>query len=354
MQVPSAGQPVHAGRYPVGHRSLTLHDLSREGRRLDVEVWYPADDAATTRPYSHYEVLPGVAFASTVAREGAAARVGSYPLVLLSHGRTGTRLSYTGLCQALAGQGSIVICPDHPGDVLMDWLSGRHADDRTNEVNRLADAHFLLAAMLAEVPPNPIEQGVPDDLRSAVDHDRVVVAGHSYGAYTAFASAAGARGVEPHPHVRAVVALQPYTRTMSDSLIGRVQLPTLLVISELDRTTPPASDAERPWALLRGEPTWRLDLAFAGHHACSDVPLYAELVEQIPGIPDLVRQYLQMTAAESAAHGAPPWRVTLGRIVQTVWAFLDIVLDVDPAAGDAAASDIGGTPALMLRRRADR
>jgi len=138
---------------------------------------------------------------------------------------------------------------------------------------------------------------------------------------------------------------------MSDSLIGRVAVPALLVVSELDRTTPPESDAERPWALLRGEPTWRLDVAFAGHHASSDVPLYAELVERIVGIPDLVRQYLQMTAAESSAPGAPPWRVTQGRIVRATWAFLQSVLDIDPVAARATADELSSTPTLMFRIR---
>jgi predicted dienelactone hydrolase len=351
MQLASAGPPVEVGPFPVGRRSVTLHDAERDGRRLEVEIWHPAVQDARASPLAIYEVLPGVAFTSSAAHQDVAVRDGRVPLILLSHGRTGNRLAYSGLCQALAGRGAIVVVPDHPGDVLTDWLSGNHADDRTNEINRLADAHFLLAAMLGDVATNALDIGVPADVRDAVDHDRIAIIGHSYGAYTAFAAAAGARGVGPHEHVRAVVGLQPYTRAMSDGLLGRVELPALLVVSELDRTTPPASDAERPWALLRGAPTWRVDVAFAGHHASSDVPLYAELVQQILGVPDLIRQYLEFTAAESAAPGAPPWRETQARIVRAVWAFLEVALDLDPISGCAAATELARTPGLQLRRR---
>ena len=339
----SAGAPLEPPHFPVGRRTITMIDGARDGRLLGVDIWYPAVVSVTDR--SLYEVFPGVAFAAATAQHQVPARAGQFPLVLFSHGRTGMRISYALVCEALAARGAVVVSSDHPGDALTDWLLGTYTDDRTNEVNRVADAHFLLHALLGGADP------VPVDVANAIDHEQVVLAGHSYGAFTAFATAAGSRGVEPHERVRAIMGFQPYTRSMSDGLLGRIAVPTLLVVSELDQVTPPQIDAERPWALLRGEPTWRLDLAGAGHQAISDIALYAELAHQVPHLPDLVRDYLSQAASGSRAAAGRSWRQLLQLQVAAAWAFLQVVLGLDVEAGDATAEALAAQHGLTLRRR---
>lgn len=339
----SAGAPLEPPHFPVGRRTITMIDHERDDRVLGVDLWYPANDSDAAR--SMYEVFPGVAFAAATARHETPARAGQFPLVLFSHGRTGMRISYALACEALAARGAVVVSSDHPGDALVDWLLGTFADDRTNEVNRVADAHFLLHALLGGADP------VPVDVANAIDHDQVVLAGHSYGAFTAFATAAGSRGVEPHERVRAIIGFQAYTRSMSDGLLGRIFVPTLLVVSELDQVTPPPIDAERPWALLRGEPTWRLDLAGAGHQAISDIALYAELADRVPNLPDLVRDYLSQASAGSEAAGGRSWRQLLHLQVAAAWTFLQVVLGPDAEDGEAAAQQLAAEPGLTLRRR---
>jgi predicted dienelactone hydrolase len=227
---------------------------------------------------------------------------------------------------------------------LFDWLTGTQTDDRTNEVDRVADAHLVLDAVL----DGHVE--VATDVSAAIDHGRVALAGHSYGAYTAFAVAAGTRGVAPHPEVRAVIGFQPYTRSMSDALLARITAPTLLIVSELDQVTPAAVDTDRPWALLGG-PTWRVDFAGAGHQAISDIALYAELADHVADLPDLVREYLRFTAmGTQQAHGRG-WRAVEQLEVAAVWAFLQIALDIDVAAGDAAARALATLDGLSLQQR---
>ncbi|MEX1106245.1 MAG: hypothetical protein WEB78_08610, partial [Ilumatobacteraceae bacterium] len=239
-----------------------------------------------------------------------------------------------------------VVSSDHPGDVLTDWLLGTHTDDRTNEVNRVADAHLVLRAMLHG------DDNIPVDVLNSIDHARVALAGHSYGAYTALATAAGARGVEAHDVVRAAVVFQPYTRIMSDSLLGRVPVPVLLVVSELDRVTPPDTDAERPWSLLRGSPVWRLDVHGAGHQAVSDIALYAELAEHIEGLPQIVIDYLASGAADAAGPAGSSWRDRMRLQVEAAWAFLDEVMDLGDAEDRPAALErLASSSAVTLRRR---
>jgi len=339
----TAGAPLEPPHHPVGRQTITLVDADRDGRTLQVDLWYPS--AASDAARSVYEVLPGVAYAAATAQHDAPALSGQYPLILFSHGRTGMRISYSMVCEALAARGAIVVSSDHPGDALMDWLLGQQSDNRTNEINRVADAHFVLSALLHAVRP------VPVDVANAIDPDRIVLAGHSYGVFTAFGTVAGSRGVAPHPRVKAVIGFQSYTAVMSDSLLGRITVPALLVVSEQDRVTPPSSDADRPWALLGGAPVWRLDLAGAGHQAISDIPLYAELAEQVPGLPDIARDYLRSAAEGSATAGGRGWRELQQLQVAAAWAFLHVALGLDPEAGESEADALAAIDGLTLQRR---
>jgi len=339
----SAGHPLENQLYPVGRRSTIVVDPARSGRMLGVEMWFPA--AVEGEPFTSYELMPGVSFRSAGAQHDVTARPGQYPLILFSHGRTGMRFAYAMICEALAARGAVVVSADHPGDALFDWLLGTNTDDRTNEVNRVADAHLVLDTFL---------QGraeVPVDVANAIDHQHVVLAGHSYGAYTAFATAAGSRGVAAHPKVQAVIGVQSYTSVMSDSLLARIDVPALLVVSMADTSTPPETNADRPWALLRGSPTWRLDIEGGAHQASSDVPLYAELAQHIPGLPDIARDYLQSSAIGTDQAAGRSWRQVMQVHVEVMWAFLQVVLGIDPAAGLAAAERLDDQPGLVLRRR---
>jgi len=332
--------------FPVGRRSTLLVDAARDNRVLGVDIWYPA--AVVHEPMATYELLPGIAFESAGARHEPAVAAGQFPMVLFSHGRTGMRFAYSLLSEALAARGAIVVSADHPGDALADWLLGTNVDDRTNEMNRVGDAGFLLDSMLAGADH---VTGLPDDLLAAIDAQRIAAVGHSYGAYTALAMVAGARGIAADTRVGAVVGMQAYTRTMSDAALGRVHAPTLLVVAELDTSTPPASDADRPWALLPGEPVWRVDLAAAAHQASSDIGLYAELAHQIPDLPQIVVDYLESSARDATGPGLRPWREGLLLHTEATWAFLDVVLNIDSQRGAIAAEHLADSDGVTVQRR---
>jgi hypothetical protein len=123
----------------------------------------------------------------------------------------------------------------------------------------------------------------------------------------------------------------------------------MLAVSMDDRTTPPDTDADRPWAIIPGRPSWRLDLPGAGHQASSDIGLYSELVEHVPDLPDVVRMYLAATAADAVGGGLRPWRTLLREQVVGVWAFLTEVLDLSSSNGDLG--DVGDLGEAVLHRR---
>lgn len=297
--------------------SSLLVDAARADRLIPVDAWYPAATDSDGE-LSLYELLPGIGF-TAAARQAVGVAAGSHPLVVWSHGRTGTRSSYALLCEALAARGFIVIAPEHAGDALGDWILGAAVDDETNETNRVADAHLVLNAVLSGTGPLAA-------IATHVDLGRIAAAGHSYGGFTALSIASGETA---HPSVRAAAGMQAFTRSMVKQVFESISVPTMLVAGMQDATTPPTTDADRAWAKLAAHPAWRIDVERAGHQACSDVGLYLELAPDVEAIPEIVRQFVASMAADVTGTAGDPWRDTVALHVRILGAFLDGALGID-------------------------
>ncbi|MFM7064869.1 MAG: alpha/beta hydrolase family protein, partial [Actinomycetes bacterium] len=246
-----------------------------------------------------YEVVPGVSF-TALASEAAPPLSGPLPVVVFSHCRTGTRTSYVLLCEGLAAEGYVVVAGDHPGDTLTDWLSGSAVDDPTNEAQRLGDVDLLLD----RIADRTFDRLV-DGLRA--DPQRVVVAGHSDGGWTAIAAGASAAS----DRVRGVVGLQPFSRTLSRDQLAGLTVPLLLVGGAADTTTPVGADLHRAFDASGSAHAHVVEIARAGHQACSDVGLYLELLPQVDGLPEFVHQTVSSMAADVTGVPGDPWRPTV-------------------------------------------
>lgn len=155
------------GSYPVGFTRVPVtYDRpdDRGERSLELLVWYPSEPAEELgRP-----VYP---FRTGVARVDAPPAAGVFPVVAFSHGHQGAPDVATFLCEHLASHGYVVFAPTHTGNTTMDG-SDRMTDIyylRAHDVSRSYD-HLLSADTL---------------LRGHVG-DRGVIAGHSFGGYTAY------------------------------------------------------------------------------------------------------------------------------------------------------------------------
>jgi fermentation-respiration switch protein FrsA (DUF1100 family) len=138
--------PAPTGRAPrqafdVDTRQLRL---SRGADRpLPVTIWYPDADA------------------------------GRFPVILFSHGLTGTPRDYTPLLERWASAGFVVAAPTYP------YTSrGAARVDALDVINQPADATYVLTEVLK------LDRRAGDALRGRLATDRLAAAGHSAGGIT--------------------------------------------------------------------------------------------------------------------------------------------------------------------------
>jgi len=215
--LPPVSLPVPTGRYAVGTETLVASDATRMGRRIPVQLWYPAaknsDRKATPAPYA--PSAPAALLAAQLAvpvEDVAAIRTNAaltpkpaashgFPVVLFSPSLGGTRSFYTGLAAETASQGYIVAVFDHPGDgeqvELPDTTVIPAEDQATAErlTVRVADARAVLDLL------ERLNAQRGSRLRHAFDLSRVAIAGHSLGGATA------AEAMRVDPRLRAGVNL---------------------------------------------------------------------------------------------------------------------------------------------------
>ena len=106
---------------------------------------------------------------------------GKIPLIIFSHGIGGSRYGYSYLGRAWARDGFASLHLQHVGSDRRLWLSGSPFD-LVNRLHKAARDSEAIAR--AEDLRFALDQALSGDLGSFLDGDRVIAAGHSYGANT--------------------------------------------------------------------------------------------------------------------------------------------------------------------------
>lgn len=182
---PAAYVPADvSGPFAVAQWTAEWRDASR-ARTVPVRIYYPRDGA------------------------------GPFPVIIFSHGLGGSRDGYSYLGERWASRGYVSVHPQHEGSDSALLHSSRPfkalrdaAADLKNALDRPKDITFVLN-MLTRL------NGQEDfPLRGRLDLARVGVGGHSFGAYTALASAGRVFDLAPagtvslgDPRIRACVAM---------------------------------------------------------------------------------------------------------------------------------------------------
>jgi predicted dienelactone hydrolase len=219
----------------AGLRSI---DISADagGPALSGAVWYPCAQPAGMADVGKIS-LPGVKDCPLPDKR--------LPLIVVSHGRTGSFAGHHDTDEVLADAGFIVAAISHPGDTRSD-LS--RTDDLSIYVSRPNDIKRLIDFMLAAPP-----------FVSSIDRERIGLFGFSRGGYTALA-VIGANpdwavvterckelkthvceqirarqfpgSVTHDPRIKAAVIADPLSVFFTDKSFGEIKIPVQLWASE--------------------------------------------------------------------------------------------------------------------------
>jgi len=207
----------------VGSRQMQVDDEAK-GISFPALVLYPTDVPSVPTAFGPYtfDVSPDAPVVE-----------GRFPLVVVSHGNSGSHLVYRTLCTHLAKNGYVVAMLEHPGNNRNDnKLEGTYE----NLVNRPRHVRLTIDAVSLDAR-----------FRACVQPDNVAVIGHSMGGYTALAVAGGTPwsktgqrvDVVPDPRVRALVLLAPGTAWyIPEDSLRQVTVPILMLVAEHDPFTP--------------------------------------------------------------------------------------------------------------------
>jgi len=282
-----AAVPSPTGSNRVGTQLVDLVDATRSDpylangvkRELLVRFWYPAAVGKNCTPAEYtspgiwnylaqLEKVPAPQVKTNSCRDATLA-TGKHPVVVFTHGYTGTFTDYTFLFEDLASRGYVVASVNHtyeatavefPDGRLVKSMVGNHfahtlqLDDKSTwfaVAARVSDLKFVMDELQRM---NSSRNGPFTD---KLDLSHVALAGHSLGGVTALL------GSEMEPRFSAALSIDG---VIPGSLFGTTGKPVLMMFTGRD---PWDEDTCRLWEKLQG-PRIALNLKGTEHLTASD------------------------------------------------------------------------------------
>lgn len=224
-------------QYPVGHRTITYVDASRNNRQIACEVYYPATLAGDNQPVA----------------------TGAFPVIAFGHGFLMTVGAYANWYDHLAPRGYIVILPTTEGG-----LPPSHGDFGQ-------DLRFVADEMVAA-------GSVVGGFWSLHVSGRVGIMGHSMGGGATVLAASG------NPDVDCVVTLAAAETTPSaQAAAADITAPTMMLYGTSDNVTPEADHGLPMFQNLGSACSQYIRLTNGSHCFFADFNFTCSLGETIPG-----------------------------------------------------------------------
>lgn len=278
--VPADHSVEMPGPYAVATKRIEASDATTS---YVMQTWYPTDAAATDVAIDQLEAEPrrstyrdllAAAPANCptrtlpVALDGAPL-AGSFPVVVLSHCHSCTRLSNASVAIRLASHGFVAVSIDHTGDTLWDQLAGHTGTlDAAGLQRRVDDITFALS-----MPP------------ANADMSKIGTLGHSFGGVTA------GRVAQIDDRIVSAASL---AAPMENPLIPGVTLAEIhkpvwfLVAKEDNSITEFGNKFIRDNFTAAPGEAWKMEVADAGHWSVSDLAGLTDMFA--PGCGEGVRQ----------------------------------------------------------------
>ena len=287
--------PLVVQAEPQAHWSVGFHRLSfldpLDDQPMRAIAFYPSAQAEGLTKMGNYEVE---------ATEGAKIAIGRYPLLMLSHGNTGTPLALHDLATSLARKGFVVVAVLHPGDNYKDHS---RLGTLSNLYGRPMQISAAISATLADA-----------DISPYVHDDQVGVIGYSAGGETALILAGAEPDLDrlrrycqerPEDHdacttkgeliadrddlvpvsdsrVRALLLMAPLSLMFGRQTLADVHVPVLLYSGENDSLVFPDMNADALARKLPMEPEFKV-IPGAGHFVFM-APCTDEQMTAMPGL----------------------------------------------------------------------
>jgi dienelactone hydrolase len=282
--------PAPTGPDRVGTRVMRLVDSSREDpfmengtrRELLVRFWYPAvlNQACSTAEYTPHQVwsyfsqlmrLPLPAVITNSCQDAPVAE-GAHPVVVFTHGYTGTFTDYTFLFEELASRGYVVASVDHtyeasavqfPDGRFVHSGFGSHLGPKLLEDEaslafalsvRLEDLKFVADELIR------LNETFNGPFVDRLDMSRMAVAGHSMGGLAA------ALAVQHDLRFKAGVIIDVHDGYVPEAVVGTTRTPVFILASGRERWT---ENECRLWNKLKG-PRFAVNFEGAEHLMPSD------------------------------------------------------------------------------------
>jgi len=284
---PTAAAPAPSGSSKVGTRFINVVDSTRDDpfsaksakRELLVRFWYPASlegickpaEYASPRVWKYFAELTRLPLpkVSTNACLDAPVANSAHPVVVFTHGYTGTFTDYTFLFEELASRGYVVASIDHtheatavefPDGRVAKSLVGSHLnnswrmDERTLSLVmavRLKDISFVVDEL------ERLNATLGNPFTGKLDMSRLSLMGHSLG------GAATIAGLQKEPRFRAGVTLDG---VLADTSAVETQQAVMILAAGRKHWS---KQECKLWTALKG-PRLAVNLRGAEHLSLSD------------------------------------------------------------------------------------
>jgi predicted dienelactone hydrolase len=286
----TATVPAPTGSSRVGTRVMRLVDATRDDpflengtkRELMVRFWYPASQVQACKPaeytppavWSYFSQLIGLPLPAVMTNSCLDAPItnGAHPVVVFTHGYTGTFTDYTFIFEDLASRGYVVASVDHTYEATaVEFPEGRfvhsgfgsHLGSKLLEDEqalalaltvRLADLKFVRTELerMNTTPRGPFA--------GKLDTTKVALAGHSMGGLAA------SLGVQRDRRFRAGIILDVHDGDVPTAVVRATGTPVLILASGRKQWT---ENECKLWSSLRG-PRFAVNLEGAEHLTTSD------------------------------------------------------------------------------------
>ncbi len=316
--------PEPGGEFPIGTETFHWVDSSRlewftdekdtDVREIMVQVWYPGRETNDIEPNSYMDFmglrskalasagkipafLPGhldMVKTNSHDKIDCSEKIIKYPILVFSHGITGSRHLHQVLFEYLASRGYVVIAPDHSFDSnLAIFPDGRVADYRSDITGhpdsvsirekqittRTLDIGFILGQLVK------LENGmVKSKLKGKLNLEKIALGGHSYGGATAILASHG------HETIKSCVVLDGWINPVPDEVVSSgIDVPLL----SLGRPNWDDSDYPSNYDKLdelmshSSNKKYHLRISETLHLDYTDIPLMSPFIKHVMDVGDL-------------------------------------------------------------------